>query len=96
MGEDPDWDVDDIIPDKWYCLSMDSFQDGSGKTGCDQTFVDTKTCCQLGAAITAWLDADLECVRGRELCIFTGYTAQKLKNMKGPYDSQAECFADCP
>ncbi|NVM23410.1 MAG: hypothetical protein HWN68_16705 [Desulfobacterales bacterium] len=96
MGEPTPDDWPEILDDKWYCVTVDAFQDVGPFDDCRQDFSAQLTCCRQGVHINNWINNELECIGGFELCVFTGFSAQRLLDLKGPYDTQALCNADCP
>jgi len=51
------------------------------------------SCCVLGQDIIEW--EPYECINQFELCILSGYTAQRIDNWSGPYDSVDDCWKIC-
>lgn len=94
MGEelDPEWP--EIEPEKYYKATIAGYQDVTPKTGCDQELVGVISCCPSGAVLNQWINFGLECEDGWELCPFTGYTAQRLLGVAGPYDTFQACMLD--
>lgn len=76
-----------LLDEKWYYISAAAF--AHILPGCigDPTPVG---CCKEGSELIAYLK-DPQCVNGAEICIYTGYTAQRVYNISGPYDSWDEC-----
>ena len=67
---------------------MEAYQDP--QPGCYGEPHDT-ACCVLGWYVDFFFDLG-ECVNGNELCHFSGYSAQKLVHMAGPFVSMEECI----
>jgi len=89
----PTWPT--LIDDKWYCCTLECYQGGGPPYDCTQNYVGQATCCQTGAIIKGWQNAGLECAGGWELCVFSGYTAQRLIGVVGPYDNFGSCDVVC-
>lgn len=89
-----DWPV--LEAEKFYLVTLDAFQDAGPLTGCDQTFVTRVSCCKSAALIQAWIDAGCRCLAGCELCVVTGFTAQRIICIQGPYDDYDTCVLDIP
>jgi len=89
-----------IDPNKHYCVELASFYSYPYTGGCDMDYRENVACCRLGSRIQEWLSAGRECTGGYvedpELCPANGYNAQRIVNIKGPYDTEGECGPDCP
>ena len=96
MGEDPDFDINDLIDDKWYCVTVDAFWDGTAARDCTQNFWLTASACRLGLDIKNWLNDDEECRDAILLVPTGGQPAQKLINIGSPHDTRDECIGECP
>jgi len=96
MGEDPDWNIDDIDPTKFYCVKVDDFTEEFGNSDCTDNFFARHSGCATGAALIDFLTNDKECDRGFKIVSTVFNVAQKIVNIKGPYDSSGECKDDCP
>ncbi len=94
MGTPVPADWPEIENDKVYMVTVDWYQDASGKTGCDQEYQGEHKCCEPGIGIFVFLAFELECKRGSELCTITGFSAQRLISVFGPYDNMGACLAD--
>jgi hypothetical protein len=77
---------------KWYHCSVDCFQDATPDNTCTQTFIIQIHQCVMGWIINGWLNSGYECLSPHELIVFTGYSAQRLVNTNGPYDTQQDCI----
>lgn len=95
MGEEPPVDDPTFEPDKWYCVHLDLFQGGGPPWDCTQNHVGDIHVCVDGEDIQDWLDGGWECNSAKELVPVTGFTAQKILDHTGPYDTQNECVANC-
>ena len=88
----PEWpEIDDT---KTYKVTVDGFQGGGPPNDCSMNFVAQVTCCKLGNLLNAYIDNDLECIGGNECCVISGFTAQRIKAIEGPYDTFVLCQAD--
>jgi len=96
MGVDIPVDPPVFLDDKWYCVSISMYQGGGPPYDCTQNWVADFSCCKPGWFITAWLEGGMECNSAYpELCVATGYSAQKLNSFTGPYDDMDSCFENC-
>jgi len=87
----PDWpEIDDT---KHYKINVDAFQGGGPPLTCAQDFAGNLTCCIPGLTLNGWIDGGNECTDGGEACLFSGFSAQRLKTISGPYDTPMECLA---
>ncbi len=86
----------ELIDEKFYCSVVDAFFDLTEKTGCQQELVARIQCCNTGGTIKWWKLHGYECQDGQELVDYTGFTAQRLVAVHGPYDSAEECHDNCP
>lgn len=90
------------VPDEWpeledakfYLVYLDAFQDVGPDNDCTQDYQLRQRCCTTGQHIKAWLAVGWECLSPHELCVVSGFTAQRLLNVHGPYDNLADCQAD--
>lgn len=96
MGEEPDFDIDDIDPTKYYCILVDNFYTIGGEGDCSMDYVFPAHCCQIGQTLIDFLTLDRECNWAWRICSVSPGCAQKVVDIKGPYDSYAECDDDCP
>lgn len=85
----------ELDPEKWYCCYVDWYFTEGEEGGCEKDYQGRKRCCRTGAQIQAWLDADSECVFSEALCPFYSPGAQRLVAIHGPYDTLADCTAEC-
>lgn len=84
-------EIDDT---KTYKVTVDAFQDAGPETDCNQNFVAQVTCCKAGNLLNNFIDNDFACTAGVELCVVSGFTAQRIKAIVGPYDTWQECIDD--
>jgi len=96
MGEDPDWNIDDIEPTKYYCIKVDDFTETFGDHDCTDNFFARHSGCAIGSALIDFLTNDKECVRGLHIISTVFNVAQKIINIKGPYAGTNECNDNCP
>lgn len=94
MGTPVPPDMPELEDDKIYRVGVDWYQDTTEKTRCDQKYQGRIECCKSGAFINAWKAAGFECTSGFEMCMITGYSAQRLVFCHGPYDTLEACQAD--
>lgn len=94
MGTPVPPDMPVLEDDKIYRVGVDWYQDVTPATGCDQKYQGREQCCWDGGTIKAWRDGGGECVAGDELCMITGFSAQRLVFIHGPYDDIGACLAD--
>lgn len=94
MGTEVPEESPEYEDDKFYLCSVDAYQDVGPATDCSQTFVMRQRCCQQGNILNAWIQADVECQAGWELCVVSGWTAQRLVAVHGPYDDRDACMLD--
>jgi len=78
---------------KYYCITVRWYQSPEG--GCKGVPNGIEKCCRPGWMIFEWGEYDLECQNYWELCIWTGYSAQMLLNVEGPYDDEFICQEYC-
>jgi len=76
-----------------YCITVNAYQE-PGKSGCNGAF-ETVRCCQYGSIINDFETYGLWCINGIEICTYTGYSAQELVNVIGPYLTEEECWIAC-
>lgn len=91
MGEDTPTEWPEIIRDKWYKCTVNCYWADWPVEACTGDYIDDCTCCLLGADIEDWLAFPLECSSIFELCLFTGFSAQRLINLEGPFDDFDTC-----
>lgn len=94
MGDAVPDDPEPLIDDKWYCMTLEVFQ-GGPESGCEQTPQGTIKCCKLGVAVNGWRDLEQDCLFATELCVYSGFSSQRIINWIGPYDTVGECNAIC-
>jgi len=85
----PDWP--EIEDTKWYCCYLDCYN----LDDCAGPLQGSTCCCTTGAQILSWINGNNECDAGWELCPFSGYTAQRLIDVKGPYTLRQDCVDAC-
>ena len=78
--------------DKFYCITVRAHQGYMGD--CTDPYVVAK-CCREGWYINDWGDFGAECQNWWELCIVSGYTAQEVLSIAGPFDTLEECAGSC-
>lgn len=81
--------------DKWYNCHLDCFGVGEGPHTCEDDFIGSVECCKTGLSINTWLNDGCGCKSDPpvwyELCLFTGFSAQRLLHVHGPYDTRGDC-----
>jgi len=80
-----------LVDEAWYCVTVSAYQHPS-LPGCEGEPHPVK-CCKTGAMIKAF--HEYECINGIELCTFSGYSAQKVRGIDGPYNTAEECYGPC-
>jgi len=95
MGTPVPPDFPNLDNNKWYCLSVDAYEENVPDTFCDGIFVARIKCCQTGAQIKAWYDRGAECKKGDGICAPGLNAPQRIVACHGPYNGGAECWADC-
>ena len=83
-----------ILPDEIYKVTVRCHQDMTPVEDCSQTYVDTVSCCVSGQDIITFIYGGYECKAGYELCTFSGYTAQHVIDIKGPFIDYDACDLD--
>lgn len=98
MGTPVPLESPDLENDKFYRVYVDPYQDLTPATGCDQEALGRWSCCKQGVFIQLWLDGGWECSvildPFMELCMRTGFSAQRLVAIHGPYNLLEDCIAD--
>lgn len=94
MGETTPGTWPELIPDKWYKCTVNCYWADFPAESCSGGYIDNSSCCLLGADINAWFTANWECKSGFELCLFTGFSAQRLVDIQGPFDTHAACVLE--
>lgn len=94
MGEPSPTEWPELIADKWYKCTVNCYWGDHPVNTCSGAYIDNCTCCRLGADIDAYLKIPVECRSGSELCMFTGFSAQRVINVEGPYDDFDACVLD--
>lgn len=84
-------DFPELDPTKWYKVTVQAYQGGGPPYDCTMDFLDNFSDCKTGFAIQNWIDLTPECFAGNELVVVTGFSAQRLKNIEGPFDTEAAC-----
>jgi len=79
----------------WYKVTVDAHRPDPPWNICAGPITQTFACCQEGAQIINWIKAEWQC-SGPELCVFSGYTEQRIVNIEGPFTDQAECMLELP
>lgn len=79
---------------KFYRCGVDCYQDETPATDCSQAYLISAQCCLTGARIKAWLAGGGECAFDDELMFVTGFSAQRLVFVHGPYDDIGPCQDD--
>ena len=95
MGNPIPTEPPEIDPVKWYCVHVLVYQDTSEKLGCEQDLADKMCCVRPGQSI---MDFHLyECSEAPyELCIFSGYSSQRIHETEGPFDTYQEAVDNSP
>jgi hypothetical protein len=77
-----------LDPGMFFYVEVFAFQ--NPLPGCEGTayYLD---CCYRGDLLNYWAE-NRQCDNGWEACVFTGYSAQRLIGVQGPYSSMRECF----
>lgn len=88
--EQPEIDVT-----KHYCITVDWFDDWYGATDCTQEYGGTTHCCVTGSNLKYYIENGYECTKYLEICMATGYSAQRITCIEGPFDSHADCVNFC-
>jgi len=88
MGHDPPSTPPTIHDDLWYAVYVYAYQDV--QPGCVGTQFE-ESCCVQGWRIISFM-LDEVCVNGYEICVFSGFTAQQIHNIAGPFNTRDACF----
>jgi len=88
MGHPPPPTPPVINEDLYYDVSVLAYQDIL--PGCEGEPMETH-CCILGWYIIFFVDLG-ECLNGNEVCMFSGYSAQKIVDIAGPFGTLQECI----
>jgi len=74
----------------YYIVTVQAYGGAPPWNDCGGTMLGLLSCCQTGAQIKNWIKAQWHC-SGRELCMFTGFTEQRIWNIEGPFPSLLSC-----
>jgi len=80
--------------DQYYIVFVDAYQDMGPANDCTQDFGMRQCCCRSGGEIQWWLDHNRECQSPFEICTVSGYTAQRIVALHGPYATYEACEID--
>lgn len=95
MGTEVPDDWPPIYGDKWYKVTVAAHIPSPPYNVCSGPITQTFACCQIGSQINNWIKCDWQC-SGIELCVFSGYTEQRIVNVEGPFDDQDACLLELP
>lgn len=85
----PPWPT--LLPGLWYKVYVEAWGGAPPWNNCGGTMLGIAQCCRTGAQIMNWVRFDWQC-SGLELCMFTGFTEQRIVDIDGPYLTQEHCI----
>jgi len=83
----------DLDPAKFYQVHADIYDDGIPVGNCTKPFAGRTFCCPTGNVINGWYAAGGDCTPDHEICLGSGFSAQRIVSIIGPFDLFGDCMA---
>jgi len=77
----------EVVENKWYVAQVFAYQGSPSETPCHPDYEYTTAGIITGTVVNAFWANGGECIIGNELVPWSGYSAQKVDSLKGPFDT---------
>lgn len=95
MGTPVPEEFPDLVDGKYYCVTVDFFEETDPEKGCDNPYVGTAKACLTGSYIKDWQDRGGQCKVGDGLIPPHITAPQRITSCHGPYNTGDACWLDC-